>query len=69
VTAEIAVPAGGAEGVIIAQGGNIGGWALYAKGGKLRHELTPRVGLYTPLEPWVDKPGGLSLWIEGLKSA
>ena len=37
VTAEIAVPASGAEGVIIAQGGNIGGWTLYAKGGKLKY--------------------------------
>jgi len=37
VTAEIVVPASGAEGVIIAQGGNIGGWTLYAKGGKLRY--------------------------------
>ena len=37
VTAEITVPATGAEGVIIAQGGNIGGWALYAKGGKLKY--------------------------------
>ena len=37
VTAEIVVPEGGAEGVIIAQGGNIGGWALYAKGGKLKY--------------------------------
>jgi arylsulfatase len=37
VTAQITVPPGGAEGVIIAQGGNIGGWALYAKGGKLRY--------------------------------
>jgi arylsulfatase len=37
VTAEITVPSGGAEGVIIAQGGNIGGWALYAKGGKLKY--------------------------------
>ena len=37
VTAEIDVPASGAEGVIIAQGGNIGGWALYAKGGKLKY--------------------------------
>ena len=27
----------GAEGVIIAQGGNIGGWSLYAKGGKLKY--------------------------------
>ena len=31
VTAEIEVPAGGAEGVIIAQGANIGGWSLYCK--------------------------------------
>ncbi|NEX93749.1 arylsulfatase [Caulobacter sp. 17J65-9] len=37
VTAEIEVPDGGAEGVIVAQGGNIGGWSLYAKGGKLKY--------------------------------
>ena len=37
VTAEIEVPASGAEGVIIAQGANIGGWSLYAKGGKLKY--------------------------------
>jgi arylsulfatase len=37
VTAEIVVPQGGAEGVIIAQGANIGGWSLYAKGGKLKY--------------------------------
>jgi arylsulfatase A-like enzyme len=37
VTAEITVPAAGAEGVIVAQGGNIGGWTLYAKGGKLKY--------------------------------
>jgi hypothetical protein len=37
VTAEIVVPEGGAEGVIIAQGGNIGGWVLYARNGKLKY--------------------------------
>src|SRR6267142_2748516 len=37
VTAVIEVPKTGAEGVIIAQGGNIGGWSLYAKGGKLKY--------------------------------
>jgi arylsulfatase len=37
VTAQIEVPASGCEGVIIAQGANIGGWALYAKGGKLKY--------------------------------
>ena len=33
VTAEIDVPEGGAQGVIVAQGGSIGGWSLYAKEG------------------------------------
>jgi arylsulfatase len=37
VTAEIEVPEGGAQGVIIAQGGSIGGWGLYAKDGRLRY--------------------------------
>ncbi len=37
VTAIIDVPESGAEGVIIAQGGNIGGWSIYAKGGKLKY--------------------------------
>ena len=37
VTAKIVVPEKGAEGVIIAQGANIGGWSLYAKGGKLKY--------------------------------
>ena len=33
VTAELDVPDGGAQGVIIAQGGRFGGWSLYASGG------------------------------------
>jgi arylsulfatase len=37
VTAQIVVPTKGAEGVIVAQGGNIGGWSLYAKGGNLKY--------------------------------
>ena len=37
VTAEIVVPEKGAQGVIIAQGANIGGWTLYAKNGKLKY--------------------------------
>jgi hypothetical protein len=37
VTAEIEVPEGGAQGVIVAQGGSIGGWSLYAKDGRLRY--------------------------------
>ena len=37
ITAELEVPPGGADGVIIAVGGSIGGWALYAKVGQLRY--------------------------------
>jgi arylsulfatase A-like enzyme len=36
VTADVEVGAGEANGVIIAQGGRFGGWALYAKGGKAK---------------------------------
>jgi arylsulfatase len=35
VTADISVPEGSLEGVIIAQGGRFGGWAFYAKNGRL----------------------------------
>ena len=37
ITAGIVVPQDGAEGVIVAQGGNIGGWSLYAKDGRLKY--------------------------------
>jgi arylsulfatase len=37
VTADIVVPGGGAQGVIIAQGGSIGGWTLYVLEGRLRY--------------------------------
>ncbi len=38
VTANISLPQGtSAEGVIITQGGSVGGWSLYAKGGKLKY--------------------------------
>ncbi|WP_242453772.1 arylsulfatase [Mycolicibacterium sp. P9-64] len=36
VTSEVDVPAEGAEGVIIAQGGRFGGWSLYAKDGRAK---------------------------------
>jgi arylsulfatase len=37
VTAEIEVPSSGAKGVIVAQGGSMGGWTLYAHEGKLKY--------------------------------
>jgi arylsulfatase len=36
VTAEVEVPDGGADGVIIAQGGRFGGWCVYLTGGCLK---------------------------------
>ena len=37
LTAEIEVPKSGANGVIVALGGGVGGWSLYALNGKLKH--------------------------------
>ncbi|MCZ7533111.1 MAG: arylsulfatase [Acidimicrobiia bacterium] len=36
VTANVTIPSGGAEGVIIAQGGRFGGWTVYFKDGKMK---------------------------------
>jgi len=37
ITADIEVPAEGANGVIVAQGGRFGGWSLYVKNGVLKY--------------------------------
>jgi arylsulfatase len=37
ITAEIEVPKGGANGVIICQAGRFGGWSLYMKNGRVHH--------------------------------
>jgi arylsulfatase len=37
VTAEVEIPAGGAEGVLLAQGSLLGGWSLYLKERRLRY--------------------------------
>jgi arylsulfatase len=37
ITAEIRVPDAGADGVIISQGGDIGGWSLYQRDGRLAY--------------------------------
>jgi len=38
ITADVVVPAGGAEGVLLAQGGKFGGWTFYVKDGKPAYE-------------------------------
>jgi arylsulfatase A-like enzyme len=37
VTAEVQIPESGGQGVIVAQGGSFGGWALYVTGGRLTY--------------------------------
>ena len=37
VTADITVPQSGAAGVIVTQGGSVGGWSLYAREGRLKY--------------------------------
>lgn len=37
VTAELTVPDGGAAGVIVTQGGQVGGWSLYVHDGRLKY--------------------------------
>jgi len=37
VTAEVVIPEGGAEGVIVSQGGEFAGWSLYVRGGKPKY--------------------------------
>ena len=58
VTAELEIPATGANGVIIAQAGRFGGWALYMKGGRV-HEVYNFGGLerYTVSDPAPLAPG------------
>jgi arylsulfatase len=58
VTAEIVVPESGAQGVIIAQGGNIGGWSLFVKDGKLRYCYNLLGITYTYVESSSALPAG-----------
>jgi arylsulfatase len=57
VTAEVVVPDSKTEGVIIAQAGYFGGWALYMKGGRVLHDYNffglthTKVASRAPLSP------------------
>ena len=58
ITAEVEVPEGGGEGVIICQGGKFAGWSLYMKDGKATyvHNWFGRA-LYTVTSPQALAPG------------
>jgi arylsulfatase A-like enzyme len=58
ITADVEIPQGGANGVILAQGGRFGGWSLYLKDGKPAYTYN-FVGLqrYTVASPQSLPPG------------
>src|SRR5213596_2661418 len=58
ITAEVEIPSGGGDGVLIAQGGRLGGWSLYLKGGRpvYVHNLVGR-WRYTVAAPQRVAPG------------
>jgi len=58
ITAEVEIPSGGGDGVLIAQGGRFGGWSLYLKGGRpvYVHNLVGR-WRYTVAAPQRVAPG------------
>jgi arylsulfatase A-like enzyme len=58
VTADVVVAEAGARGVIVAEGANFGGWALYAKEGKLTYIYNcAGMEFYTVQDPELLTPG------------
>jgi len=49
ITAEIEVPAEGANGAILSQGGRFGGWSLYMKDGRRQTRLRLQLSRTGPL--------------------
>jgi arylsulfatase len=65
ITAEVEIPEGGADGVILAQGGRFAGWSLYMKDGKVSY-VHNWVGLerYTVTTPEAVAPGKATIRYE-----
>ncbi len=67
ITAEVDVPKDGGHGIIIAQGGRFGGWALYVKNGQpcLRLQFPWPATVYCCIikktTSWVNQPSGSNL--------
>jgi arylsulfatase A-like enzyme len=58
IEADVTVPAGGAEGVLLAQGGAAGGFALYVKDGRLHYTLNYVAREFFDVESADDVPEG-----------
>jgi arylsulfatase len=61
ITADVAIPAGGAEGVLLAHGGAFGGWSFYLQEGKLRFTYNWQGREYYDLVANVPPPAGKAL--------
>ena len=53
ITAEVEIPEGGANGVLIAQGGRFAGWSLYVKDGAAKY--VPTTGSMRTTTTWAVK--------------
>ena len=70
ITADAEISAGGAEGVLLCQGSNAGGWTFYVKDGRLcyahnyvgraTYQVSTRDALPAVTTPMVFNPGGLT---------
>jgi hypothetical protein len=65
ITAELDIPAGGANGVILSQGGRFGGWSLYMKNGKPAY-IYNFLGLsrYTVASPQASPKGPVTVTLD-----
>ncbi len=65
ITAEVEIPQGGGEGVIVCQGGRFAGWSLYMKGGRVSY-VHNWVGKerYTITAPQPLPPGAVTIRYE-----
>jgi arylsulfatase len=65
ITAELEIPAGGANGAILSQGGRFGGWSLYMKDGKPAYTYN-FLGLsrYTVVAPQALAPGPATVTVD-----
>ena len=61
ITADLEIPKGGAEGVIISQAGQFGGWSLYVKNGKPKYAYNWLAREHYDIESTEPLPEGRSL--------
>ena len=64
ITADIEIPAGGAEGVILAQGGVLGGYSLFVKNGRVTYAVNASGNVASSLASEPLEPGKAHIILE-----